>query len=137
MLTVSDGQVVFCCLRSIAAHRPRDHFRIPDRQTDRRMDRQMPDVTSSFVPGGGLRRECVLRIPSVSLKATKLGGFSEEPCKKVGPVSVLGRARSKTLRNVFGVESPTVGPTSSSVRLYIYVPSHIKLQAVPNDVPYI
>ena len=37
---------------------------------------------------------------------------------------------------IFGVGSPTVGQTSS-VRLHIYVPSHIKLQAVPNDVPYI
>ena len=52
-------------------------------------------------------------------------------------MSVLGRSRQRTLRNVFGVGSPTVGPTSSSVRLHIYVPSHIKLQAVPNDVPYI
>ena len=41
-----------------------------------------------------------------------------------GPVSVLGRARSRTLRNVYGVGSPTVGPTSSSVRRHIYVPSH-------------
>ena len=39
--------------------------------------------------------------------------------------SVLGRARLRTLRNVYGVGSPTVGPTSSSVRLHIYVPSHI------------
>ena len=34
----------------------------------------------------------------------------------------------KTLRNVYGVGSPTVGPTSSSVRLHIYVPSHIGLK---------
>ena len=45
--------------------------------------------------------------------------------KKVGPVSVLGRARKKTLRNVYGVGSPSIGPTSSSSRLHIYVPSHI------------
>ena len=42
---------------------------------------------------GRLSRECVLRIPSVSLEATNLGGVSESPYKKVGPVSVLGRAR--------------------------------------------
>ena len=41
--------------------------------------------------------------------------------KKVGPVSVLGQARKGTLRNVYGVGSPTVGPTvSSSVRLHMY-----------------
>ena len=35
--------------------------------------------TDVYTPVGtrGLRRECVLRIPSVSLKATKWGGFSE------------------------------------------------------------
>ena len=33
-----------------------------------------------------------------------------------------------TLRNVYGVGSPTVGSTSSSVRLHIYVPSHILLK---------
>ena len=47
------------------------------------------------------------------------GGVSESPYKKVGPVSVLGWARLRTLRNVYGVGSPTVGPTSS-VRLHIY-----------------
>ena len=30
-------------------------------------------------------------------------GVSESPYKKVGPVSVLGRARKRTLRNVYGV----------------------------------
>ena len=39
-------------------------------------------------------------------------------------MSVFGRARLRTLRNVYIVGSPTVGPTSSSVRLRIYVPSH-------------
>ena len=29
------------------------------------------------------------------------------------------------IRFVYGVGSPTVGPTSSSVRLHVYVPSHI------------
>ena len=41
------------------------------------------------------------------------------------PVSLLGRVRLRTLRNFYGVGSPTVGQTSSSVRLYIYVPSHV------------
>ena len=46
-----------------------------------------------FVPrgdagAGGPSRVYVLRIPSVSLKATKLGGLSESPYKKGGPVSV-------------------------------------------------
>ena len=36
---------------------------------------------------GGLSREYVIRIPSVSLKATKWGGVSESPYKKGGPVS--------------------------------------------------
>ena len=40
-------------------------------------------------------------------------------------MSMLGRARLRTLRNVYGVGSPTVGSTSSSIRLHIYVPSHI------------
>ena len=42
-----------------------------------------------------LSRERVLRIPSVSFKATNWDGVSESPYKKVnfGPVSVLGRAR--------------------------------------------
>ena len=44
--------------------------------------------------------------------------------KKGGPVSVLGRARYRTIRNVYGVWSPTVGPISS-FRLHIYVPSHM------------
>ena len=76
------------------------------------------------VPGRtrGLSRECVLHIPSVSENATKWCDFSELPYKNGGPVSVLGRARYITLRNVVG--SPTVGSTSS-IRLYIYVPSHI------------
>ena len=41
--------------------------------------------------------------------------------KKVGPVSVLGRARLRTLQNVYGVGSPTVGTTflfSSPEHLY-------------------
>ena len=42
---------------------------------------------------GGLSRKYVLRIPSLSKKATNWGGVSESPYKKVGPVSVLGRAR--------------------------------------------
>ena len=46
---------------------------------------------------------------------------------RLAPVSVLGRACSRTLRNVYAVWSPTVGPTSSSVRLHIYVPSHIMI----------
>ena len=37
---------------------------------------------------GGLSREYVLRIPSVSLKATKWDGLSESPYQKRGPVSV-------------------------------------------------
>ena len=41
-------------------------------------------------------------------------------------MSVLERARLRTLRNVYGVGSPTVGPTFSvRLRLHIYVPSHI------------
>ena len=35
-------------------------------------------------------------------------------------MSVPGRARKRTLRNVYGVESPTVGSTSFSMRLHIY-----------------
>ena len=59
----------------------------------------------------GLSGECVLRITNMPLKATKWDGFSELLYKKVGPVSVLGRARERTLRNVYGVFSPTVGST--------------------------
>ena len=47
--------------------------------------------------------------------------------KKGDPVSMLRHARERTLRNVYGVGSPTVGPTSS-VRLHIYVSSHIWLK---------
>ena len=36
-------------------------------------------------------------------------------------MSVLGRALYRNLRNVYGVGSPTVGTTSSSVRLHIYM----------------
>ena len=37
---------------------------------------------------GGLSREYVLRIPSVSKKATKWGDVLESPYKRGGPVSV-------------------------------------------------
>ena len=47
----------------------------------------------SPVRARGLSRQCVLRIHSVSKKATNWGGVSESPYKKGGPVSVLGRAR--------------------------------------------
>ena len=43
--------------------------------------------------GTRLSREHILHFPSVSEKATKWGGFSAWPYKKVGPVSVIGRAR--------------------------------------------
>ena len=56
---------------------------------------------------------------------------TERMLKKNGPniklghrgslIFVLGRVLSRTLRNVYGVGSPTVGPTSS-VHLNIYVP---------------
>ena len=38
-------------------------------------------------------RMCTSVSPAWSQKATKWGGVSESPYKKVGPVSVLGRAR--------------------------------------------
>ena len=53
------------------------------------------------------------------------GAVSRNNRKKGDPVSVLGRARKRTLLNVYGVGSPTVGSISSSIRLHIYVPSHI------------
>ena len=46
-------------------------------------------------------------------------GITVKDWLRVG-ASLLGRARLRTLRNVYGVGSPTVGPTSSSVRLHIY-----------------
>ena len=49
----------------------------------------------------GLSRECVLRIPCVSSRNNRI--------KKGGPVLVLGRARIRSLRNVYGVGSPTAG----------------------------
>ena len=45
--------------------------------------------------------------------------------RNVSPVSALERARERTLQNVYGVGSPTLGPTTSSFRLHIYVPSHV------------
>ena len=44
--------------------------------------------------------------------------------------AVLGRnfEVDNQLRNVYGVGSPTVGTTSSSVRLHIYVPLHVWLK---------
>ena len=53
----------------------------------------------------GVLRECVIRIPSVSWKATNWGGVSESPYKKIGPKSVLGWARIINLRNVYGIGS--------------------------------
>ena len=50
------------------------------------------------------------------------GAVSRNNRKKDGPVSVLGRARLRTLHYVYGVGSQTVGSTSSSVRLQVYVP---------------
>ena len=51
----------------------------------------------TFMPpreGQGLSRECVLRIPSVSRKRRLIGAVCRDQVyKKVGPVSVLGRAR--------------------------------------------
>ena len=40
-----------------------------------------------------------------------------------GPLLVLGRARVRTLRNVYGAEAPIVGQTSSIARLRFYVPT--------------
>ena len=45
--------------------------------------------------GGGLSQEYVLRIPSVSSKATNWGGLSESPYKRVVPC----RCRTGTLKN--------------------------------------
>ena len=42
---------------------------------------------------GVMSRMCTSVSPAWSKKATKWGGVSESPYKKVGPVSVLGRAR--------------------------------------------
>ena len=74
---------------------------------------------------GGFKSRIRPPYPQRVVNKTNLGGVSESPYKKVGPVSVFGRARKRTLRNVYDVWSPTVGPTSSSVRLHIYVPSHM------------
>ena len=45
-------------------------------------------------------------------------GYTSLLAEKSGPVSVLGRASLRTLRNVYGIGSPTVGSTSS-IRLHI------------------
>ena len=65
------------------------------------------------------KHSCILN--TTCFEATKWGGVSESPYKKVGPVSVLLKNPAKCLWR----GSPTVGQTSSSVRLHIYVPSHI------------
>ena len=54
-----------------------------------------------------------------------MGRFLGITVKKVDLVSVLGRARKRTVQNVNGVGSPSVGQTTSLVRMHIYVPSHI------------
>ena len=62
-------------------------------QFDRKISVSESNTICTLVRARGLSRECVLRIPSVSLKATHWGGVSESAYKKVGPVLVLGRAR--------------------------------------------
>ena len=56
----------------------------------------------------GLSRECVLRIPSVSKKATNWGDVSESPYKKAGPVSYtfLFVARCLHYSNICMFEDP-------------------------------
>ena len=51
----------------------------------------------------GLRWEYILRIPMRVVKGVWNGVVSRNNRKKVGPVSVLGRARYRTLRNVYGL----------------------------------
>ena len=65
---------------------------------------------------GCLRRELVLRTPMRIVKATEMVRFLGITVKRLGPVSMLGQARYNNIWNVYGVGSPTVGPTSS-VRL--------------------
>ena len=70
-------------------------------------------IEPPWVPEG-LRWEYVLHIPLRVVKGN--GAVSRYNHKKVSPVSVLGSEREWTLQNVYGVGSPTIGPTSS-VRL--------------------
>ena len=60
--------------------------------------------------------------PGQVQNATETGGFSES-VKRLTSCRCLDIKR--TLWNAYGVGSQTVSPTSSSVRLHIYVPSHI------------
>ena len=80
--------------------------------------------TPMRTPGGGggggvgLSWEYVLRIPSVSKRRLNGAVCQNHRIKRV----VLCRYRKgtlRTLRNVYGIGSPTVGTTSSSVRLHI------------------
>ena len=87
--------------------------------------------TAWFLPNGeklqaqcshgnlGLRWEYVLCIPMGIVKGNWNGAVSWNDCKTGGPMSVLGQARWRTLWNVYGVGSRTVGSTSSSVRLHV------------------
>ena len=56
----------------------------------------------------GLSRECVLRIPMRVVKGDENLEVIRENRIKVCPVSELGRAGLRTLRNEYGVGSPTV-----------------------------
>ena len=50
--------------------------------------------------------------PCAAYKANKMRQFLGITVKKGGPVSVLGLACERTLRNVYGVGGATVGPTA-------------------------
>ena len=58
-------------------------------------------------------------VSQVCRKRRLNGAVSRNNRKKGWPRVGVGRARYKTLRNVYGVGSPTVGSTSSSVRMHI------------------
>ena len=53
-----------------------------------------------------------------------MGRFPGITVKRLAPCRCLERHVKKPYE-MSGVGSPTVGPTSSSVRLHIYVPSHV------------
>ena len=55
-----------------------------------------------------------------------MGWFLGINVKRMAPCRCVdGHVKEPLHKNVYGVESPTVGPTSSSVSLHIYVSSYI------------
>ena len=87
-------------------------------QIHSRFINSLAETQTGFTHGTrGLSRECVLRIPSVSRKMRLNGAVSQNNgIKRLAPC----RCSDGHIK-VYGVGSTTVGSTSSSVRMHIYV----------------